>query len=253
MKIVIIEDEQLTAEDLRDILMAASPDNDIIKILYTVEEAIDFFHKYSDVDLIFSDIQLGDGLSFEIFKQVNPPAPIVFCTAYDEYALNAFETHGIHYILKPFNSRKIEEAIDKFKALKSGFHSESDNTHLHDVIALLQKKSSQPNTILAHRQDKIVPIKLENIALFYIEAGMTRLLTFEGNSYHLDKTLNDIQALCDDNFYRANRQFIVNKEAISEIGDSLSRSAIIHLNVSFDKKIMVSKERKTEFLNWLGM
>jgi Response regulator containing CheY-like receiver and SARP domains len=123
MNIIIIEDERLTAEDLKDIIIENNPDCNVIKILSSVKEATEYLSSHPQPDLIFSDIQLGDGLSFEIYKQVQVNVPIVFCTAYDEYALTAFETNGIHYILKPFNEDKIAEAIEKFKRLKDYFSS----------------------------------------------------------------------------------------------------------------------------------
>src|ERR1700739_2942430 len=118
MKVVIIEDEKLTAEDLEESIKNAAPDATITAILKSVKEAVDYFKQNSVPDLIFSDIQLGDGLSFEIFKSLSLTVPVIFCTAYDEYALNAFKANGVDYIVKPYTQKNITEAITKFKELK---------------------------------------------------------------------------------------------------------------------------------------
>ena len=113
MKIVVIEDEKITADDLIENLLAVKPNYTIVKILKSISEALAFFQQQPEVDLIFSDIQLGDGLSFDIFKKVKIKVPIIFCTAYNEYALEAFKANGIDYILKPFNIAEIKKAIEK--------------------------------------------------------------------------------------------------------------------------------------------
>ncbi len=250
MNIVIIEDEQLTAEDLKDIILGILPEGNIIAILNSVEDAVQYFKTSREIDLIFSDIQLGDGLSFEIFNKMPPTAPIIFCTAYDEYALSAFNTNGIHYVLKPFNEGVIAEALEKFQNLKSTFQSE--DTVYNKVIDLLQqKKATKGNSLLVEKRDRIVPLKLKNIAVFYIENGITRLITFDKNSFHTDKPLNEIEQICDDSFYRANRQFIIHRDAIKEIEETISRKVSVHLNIPFSDEILVSKEKKNEFLSWL--
>ncbi|OJV53617.1 MAG: DNA-binding response regulator [Bacteroidetes bacterium 43-16] len=251
MNIIIIEDERLTAEDLKDIITDNNPDCQVIKILSSVKEAVDYLQANPQPDLIFSDIQLGDGLSFEIYKKVKINVPIVFCTAYDEYALTAFETNGIHYILKPFDEGKIAEAIEKFKTLKNSFHSEEDHS-LTKVLDLLQNKQNENSgSILVYQQDKVIPVKLKNIALFYIKNEVTHLLTFDQKVYYVNKSLDEVQQTCGYDFYRANRQFILNREAIKEVSQTLSRKISVSLKFDFDEDILVSKEKMTDFLTWL--
>lgn len=249
MNILIIEDEHLTAEDLGDILMNVIPDVKLVKILNSVEESLEFFKEKHEIDLIFSDIQLGDGLSFDIFNKITPLAPIIFCTAYDEYALNAFETYGIHYILKPFNSKKIEEAIEKYKQLKSNF--KPLNNEFNEVMALLQKSNNLPTNILVNKKGSVLPIKIKNIAVIYLEESNTRLLTFNGEKYYYDKNLSELEGILDDTFFRANRQFILNREAVKEVEELINRKAIIYLNIPFEHKIIISKEKKNNFYDWL--
>lgn len=249
MNIVIVEDEKLTAEDLKDTILRVSPDLKVIRILGSVKEAIAYFKSNPMPQLIFSDIQLGDGLSFDIYREVEVSAPIVFCTAYDEYALQAFDTNGIHYILKPFDEKKVEEAIEKFRNLQSVFTEE--RTSFMKVLESLQKSQGVTQSLLVYQQDKVIPVKFRDIALFYIKNEVTHLYTFSQKIYYINKSLDVIQQICGDDFYRANRQYIVNRSAVKEVNQSLSRKVSVELNVPFQESITISKEKMTDFLDWL--
>lgn len=249
MNIVIVEDEKLTAEDLRDTILRVSPDLKVVKILSSVKEAISYFKSNPMPQLIFSDIQLGDGLSFEIYREVDLSAPIIFCTAYDEYALQAFDTNGIHYILKPFDEEKVEEAIEKFRNLQSVFTEEQ--TSFMKVLESLQKSQGVTQSLLVYQQDKVIPVKFRDIALFYIKNEVTHLYTFSQKIYYINKSLDVIQQICGNDFYRANRQYIVNRSAIKEINQTLSRKVSVELTVPFQESITVSKEKMSDFLDWL--
>ncbi|MFV0605430.1 MAG: LytR/AlgR family response regulator transcription factor [Niabella sp.] len=252
MNIVIVEDERLTAEDLSDIIKEVNPQVTIQKILSSVKDAVSYFRSNPLPDLIFSDIQLGDGLSFEIYKQVHIKVPIIFCTAYDDYALNAFKANGIHYILKPFDENAIVEAFEKFQQLKSVFSINEQS--LEKVLEALnvQTRDELPSSLLVYQQDKVIPIKFDDIALFFIKNNVSHLKTFNGKTYYVNKSLDEIQQLTGDGFYRANRQFVLNRNVIKEVRYTNSRKVEILLNIDFDNTILVSKEKMTDFLNWLG-
>lgn len=250
MNIIIIEDEMLTAEDLSDMIIQVEPQAKIVRTLHSVNEAVAYFLANEAPDLIFSDIQLGDGLSFEIFQTITFKTPIIFCTAYDEYAIDAFKTNGIHYILKPFNEKSIVEALEKYKMLRSAL-APADNS-LSSIFQLFQTKSQlKTSSVLVYHKDKIIPIKMEDIAVFYIKNEVTHLYTFDKKTYAINKTLDEIQQLGGDTFYRANRQFIINRNAIQDASQYLSRKISITLNVPFEQTITVSKEKITPFLEWL--
>lgn len=250
MNVLIIEDELLTADDLKSTLQDLIPTINIVKTLHSVKESLQFFRYPNNIDLIFSDIQLGDGLSFEIFKQSTIQAPIIFCTAYDEYALKAFEANGIHYVLKPFDEAKIAEAINKFQNLKASFQAPDDS--FNKVIELLQQhREGKDNSILVTFQDKVIPIKIINIALFYIKNEVSHLLTFDGNFYYINMSLDEIQQLCGNDFYRANRQYIVNRRAIKQVEHLLSRKVSLVLNIAYNENILISKEKVSNFMEWL--
>ncbi len=251
MNIAIIEDEKITAADLAQTIQSVAPDSNIIAILSSVKAAVNYFENETMPDLIFSDIQLGDGLSFDIFKQVSINVPVIFCTAFDEYALEAFKTNSIDYILKPFSSDEVSEAIEKYKDLKKVFSKGEQN--YDDIInALLHKKeSTNTSSLLVHYKDKILPIKLDNVALFYIDAEIVSLITLDGHKYNLSKTLDELSKIAGDNFYRVNRQCILNRKAVVDISHYFSGKLSINISVPYHEKILVSKAKRTQFLNWM--
>jgi two-component system, LytTR family, response regulator LytT len=252
MKVLIIEDEQLTAEDLSEILMEMPDGISVEKILGSVAEAIEYLTKEPEPDLIFCDIQLGDGHSFEIFKQVKTKIPVVFCTAYDEYALEAFKNNGIDYILKPFSKKDIREAVLKFKQLQLTL-----SKPITDFDALF--KSLNANTIhgpktsslLVNFKDKIIPIKIADIALFGIEHKNTLLITFSNQKYFINQTLEELEQICGDNFYRANRQYLINREVVTEVLQYFARKLLLKLKIESKHEIVISKTKIPEFLSWL--
>lgn len=252
MTIVIIEDEELTAQDLADTVAKAEPGCEVIAILHSVKEAVTYFGKNDDPDLIFSDIQLGDGLSFEIFKKATITAPIIFCTAYDEYALRAFKTNGIDYVLKPFTKKTISEALRRYKDLKERFSKSSPD---YKVIAeLLQKRNKADTSVLVYYKDKILPVKTNDIALFHIDRDIMHLVTFDLKSYTISKTMEEIERIAGNNFFRVSRAVLIHRKAIKDASQYFHRKLLISLNIPFVPKepITVSKLRVADFLNWLA-
>ena len=251
MKIVIIEDEQLTAEDLAETIQNIDSTVHIIASLRSVKEAINWFHNNDNPDLIFSDIQLGDGLSFEIFKAVKSTTPVIFCTAYDEYALHAFKVNGIDYILKPYTTETIAEALSKYNELKNNF-SRKILQYEHILQLFEDKKKQKKGSVLVYYKDKILPVKTDDIALFYIENEITYLITFEQKEYSINKTLEDLEKITGDDFYRTNRQFLINRKAVKEVSQYFARKLSVSISVPFKEIITVSKLKVTDFLNWLS-
>ncbi|MDP2386521.1 MAG: LytTR family DNA-binding domain-containing protein [Bacteroidota bacterium] len=252
MKIVIIEDEQFTAEDLASTVMELRSNYQVVKILSSIKEAKVYFSKHADFNLIFSDIHLGDGLSFEIFKSIPIKVPVIFCTAYDNYAIDAFKANGIDYVLKPINKKSISEAIEKFERLSTPVLE--INPGMAELLELFQSKSpeNKNNTsILVHVKDKIIPIKTEDIAVFFIRNEGTSILDFTGKIYSIDETLEEIELLNSTTFFRANRQFIVNRKAVKDAAQHFSRKLILNLSIPFSEQITISKEKTPQFLKWL--
>ncbi|QHS63632.1 LytR/AlgR family response regulator transcription factor [Chitinophaga agri] len=250
MKVVIIEDEKVTARDLAQTITQLFPQITIEKILATVKDSISYLSTDRTADLIFSDIQLGDGLSFEIFATVEIDIPVIFCTAYDEYALHAFKANGFDYILKPFTNESVSAAINKYIAFRGKIAE-----HVIPYKALEQlftsKKSADAGAVLVYQKDRIVPVALPDIAYFYLKNGVVNLMTFEHKHYVVNKTMDDIGKITESLFFRANRQFLVNRKAVVDASSSLSRKLTLSLSVPVPETVTISREKMPQFLEWL--
>jgi two-component system response regulator LytT len=251
MQIVIIEDEKLTATDLAETILRVAPKAQIVAILPSVSSAIEWFQQNEHPDLIFSDIQLGDGLSFEIFKTISTNTPVIFCTAFDEYALRAFEANGIDYILKPFDQLNIEMSLQKYHKLKNKFSGNTANIEQLIQWMAQQTRPSQ-GSVLVYKQDKILPVRFDDIALFYIENEITHLVTFDQKKYTINKTIENIEEIASNDFFRVNRQFLVHRRAIKEASHYFARKLSLTLCIPFQETITVSKNKVADFLNWLS-
>ncbi|HCT84623.1 MAG: DNA-binding response regulator [Bacteroidetes bacterium GWE2_41_25] len=251
MKIVIIEDEELTANDLAVTILKVDKTVQITAILNSVKESISYFKENRDPDLIFCDIQLGDGLSFEIFQKCSITVPVIFCTAFDEYALKAFKTNGIDYILKPFSKQTIQDALQRYKTLKNNFLK--TDTSFSKILELFENRTNiKKNTILVYHRENIIPVKAEDIAIFYIENEVTHLITFTRKHHTINKTIEELEPIAGDNFFRANRQFLINRNAIKDASQYFARKLNVSLTIPFSEKITISKEKVTLFLDWLS-
>jgi DNA-binding LytR/AlgR family response regulator len=250
MKIVIIEDEKLTAKDLAKTIQAVEPDAEIIATLVSVEEAISYFKTPIEIDLIFSDIQLGDGMSFEIFEKIESQAPVIFCTAFDEYALDAFKTVGIDYLLKPFTKASVSKALEKYHFIKEKFSSKNDLSSVLNIIKTQLQPNKNPSVII-QQGDKIIPLDGSNIAFFFIEDTYVFAYTFNQQKHILNQRLDILERNFSPNFFRANRQFLVNRKAVKDASYHFHRKMVINLTVPFKEQIVIGKLRTTPFMEWL--
>jgi two-component system response regulator LytT len=249
MKVVIIEDEEHTAKDLAQCITKAEPSAQVIAILSSVKEAIAYFKENADPDLIFSDIQLGDGLSFTIFDSNGRNIPVVFCTAYDEYALSAFNSAGIDYILKPFTTKSIAGALAKYGEFRERLvRTIPSYGDLGTVYAGMQQKRS----VLVFHRDKIIPVKMEGIALFWLQNEIVHLITFDKQRYIISNHLEELEKIGSGRFYRVNRQYLVSHRAIRDAAKYFGRKLLINLTIPFDEKITVGKLKVNHFLAWLS-
>lgn len=252
MQVVIIEDEELTAEDLKESIQQLDETVQVVAVLKSVREAVSWFQSNDMPDLIFSDIQLGDGDSFDIYRMVEVTAPVIFCTAYDEYALQAFKANGIEYILKPFTDASLADAIEKYNKLRRQFTATGAGNPANTIATTVHQHTPKPAGILVYYKDKIVPVRLENIVLFYIEKETLYLMTFDRQHYYLKKSLEEAEQLCGEDFFRVNRQFLVNRKAIKDASHYVSRKLSVNLSVPFKEMITISKEKAPQFLAWLS-
>lgn len=249
MKIVIIEDERATAVDLTQTIKQIDPAIEIVAVLRSVREGKEWFNHNTKPDLIFSDIQLGDGLSFEILG--NEFVPVIFCTAYDEYALNAFNANGIDYILKPFTTSSVAAALQKFKNLTKTATNALTGQYESIRRLLSEIKSPKSSSILIQYRDTIMPLKIDDVALFRLENGNVHLVTFDQEKYYPGKSLEDLEEIVGEDFFRVNRQSLVNRKAIINASSIFSRKLSLNVCVPLDEGITISKEKAPTFLKWL--
>ncbi len=252
MNVVIVEDEIAASENLVYLLNQIDPNINVIKCLDAVKSSVNYFNEKNDIDLIFMDIHLADGISFEIFDQVEIKTPIVFTTAYDQYAIQAFKVNSVDYLLKPINQEELSNAIDKFKSTQNS--NQAHQTDLEGLLQMIQTKTkSFKSTFLVQKRDELLPLKTNDIAFFYIDTGIVKATTFENQTYIINKKLEDIELEIDpEQFTRVNRQFILNRDAITNIKFYFNGKLIINTNPSYPERIVVSKAKATEVKNWVN-
>ncbi|GAB3921636.1 LytR/AlgR family response regulator transcription factor [Mucilaginibacter myungsuensis] len=250
MNIIIIEDELRTARSLETIIKEIKPNARITGQYQSVEDSVAALSETAQPDLIFMDIQLADGLSFEIFKSVKITCPVVFCTAFDEYSMEAFKSNGVDYVLKPFSKENIKEALRKVDDLKNFFQQKTTP----DIESLLQRLSPQSGktSFLVFKNQKYATVQTDNIAFFYIRNDSTSLMCFDGQEYTLSQSLDNIAAsVSAKQFFRVNRQYLVNFKAIKEVEHYFLRKLYVKLVIDMPEKLLINKEKSHSFLNWM--
>lgn len=247
MKIVIIEDEIAAANQLKFLLNQINAENEILAIIETVEEAIKWFTANESPDLIFSDIQLADGISFEIYEQVKINAPIIFITAFDEYAIRAFKLNSVDYILKPLDIDSLSFAIEKFKNQQLVKQETLNELIKQQVFSQKRYRKS----FLVRYRDKLLPIKSSEFAFFFIENGLVFGQLFDGRKFILDFKLEDLENQLDPHdFVRANRQYILSRECILEIEPYINSRVLVKTSPVSPYEAIISKEKVTAFKKW---
>lgn len=250
MKAVIVEDELIAAQNLQRLIQQVDSDIEVIVVLQSVEESIEWFMLHPAPELVFMDIHLADGSSFSIFEKVEISCPIIFTTAYDEYALKAFEVNSIDYLLKPISLKNFERALSKFRSMVA---AKDDNSELisHLLATFKQTKEAFKSNFLIPHKDKFIPLAVSKIACLYTENKMVNIVTDDQQIYHIDSSLEDLgNQLHPALFFRANRQYIVSHKAIKDISIWFGSKISINLYVNVPDKIIVSKARVSEFKTW---
>jgi len=250
MNIVIIEDELRTAKSLENIILNIRPDAKITGQYQSVERSVEALSNGPQPDLIFMDIQLADGMSFEIFKSVKIISPVVFCTAFDEYSLEAFKRNGVDYVLKPFSKEDIQKAFVKVDELKNFFQQKV----VPDLGDLLSKLSSPAGktSFLVFKNQKYTTVHTDNIAFFYIRNDSTSMMCFDKQEYAINQSLDQItNSVSPKQFFRVNRQYLVNFKAIKEVEHYFLRKLYVKLVVETSDKLLINKEKSSTFLSWM--
>lgn len=251
MKALIIEDEKLAAERLEELLIEIDPSIEIAGVIPSAEQSAKWLAQ-NKADLLFMDIQLSDGLCFSIFENVRPETPIIFTTAYDQYAIKVFKLNSIDYLLKPIRKTELEESLKKYKSLKSVF-----SIDIEDIFRSISLKSvSYKERFLIQYGGKIKKVETEDIAYFFALEKNVFITTFQNQTYPIDYTLDNLKEMVDPKkYFRINRKMIINFRAIKNM-IPYSRSRIkVELTPAEpgDIEAIVSVERAAEFKNWLNI
>lgn len=249
MKAIIIEDEKLSAEHLSNLLKRIDASIEIIANFDSVKKSVEAFQKGIKADVLFCDIHLADGLSFDIFTKTTIDTPVIFTTAYDEYAIKAFKLNSVDYLLKPIGHEDLNIAIDKLKKITQ---HQQINVFENIANAYQQLQKQYKNRFMVKMGDNIVSIKSEEILHFIAEDGITLLITNTKKRYSIDYTLDQIENLISpDLFFRINRKVIININSIQKVSAYFNSRLKINTDLLEDESAIVSRERVSDFKSWL--
>ena len=249
MNILIIEDEELAVRNLESIFREIGNITPIA-VLESIAETLEWFGMNEDPDLVFLDIHLADGSAFEIFKLIDINCPVIFTTAYDEYALQAFKVNSIDYLLKPVDVATVKKALGKLKNITKGNVSDD----MKRLLSILKPGTEyKTHFLVSQKGDKLVPLIANDIAYIYIELNIVKAVTFEEKTFVMQYTMDELAAMLNPkDFYKANRQFIISRKAIKDIDLWFNNRLSINLKPAAPEKVLVSKARITDFKLWFG-
>ena len=252
MRVLIIEDEAPAFRRLQKLLEEIDSSIQIVDVYDGVQEAVKYLGTHNDYDLIFMDIQLSDGISFEIFDHVEITKPVVFTTAFDEYVLRAFKVNSIDYLLKPINVEDLSRSIKKYNTLRTNLAN--TDSRLVDLIKGIKLEDAKYKTrFLVKMGEKMLSVETKDIVAFHAHDGLVHIYTKLGKKYIADQTLDDIIGLLDaDQFFRANRQYIIGYDSVAVVHKYGKGKLLVETNPAFDKQIIVSNEKASAFKIWLG-
>lgn len=249
MNVVVVEDEKPSARHLKRLIEKQKLN--VVQLLYSVQEAVAWFETHPHPDLIFLDIQLSDGLSFEIFDKVDLKSPIVFTTAYDEYALKAFKLNSVDYLLKPIDEEELAQAINKYR--DRILETPVNLKDIHRILEGGKVEKQYKNRFSIKVGQHLKVFTNEEIGCFYSENKGTYLNTTDNRNYLMETTLENLETeVSPEKFFRANRKFLINLNAIDDIISYSNSRLKIKLKSYSEGEIIVSRERVRDFRKWLG-
>ena len=253
MKVIIIEDEPYAQNELKRLLNNSEFDILVLDCFDSVEESVHWLKSNNPPDLIFMDIQLSDGLSFEIFKQTTVITPVIFTTAYDEYAIKAFKVNSVDYLLKPIKQAELNNALAKFKSLRQQFSKANPILDLEQIQQLLSIQEPVYKTrFIAKVGDQIKHIDINDVAYFRAEDNEVMLITSNNNKYVIEYSLDHLVSVLDQNeFFRANRSYIVKVKSIAKISKYFNSRLHLELVPQTEDTVLISRVKVPEFLKWI--
>jgi DNA-binding LytR/AlgR family response regulator len=254
MKIVIVEDEPFARQELVRLLNKTGRKYELMASIDSVEDSIAWFEENPHPDLVFLDIQLADGLSFDIFNSIDLRSAVIFTTAYDAYAIKAFQLNSIDYLLKPVKSDALENALSKYDKMKRDLSGEGVNLSEGKLEKLMEMMGARnfKNRFLIKIGDQIKSVETAEIAYFKAEDNVVFVVLKDGNKYIIDQTLEQLEQVLDpDSFFRLNRTYIADIKAIIKVSKYFNSRLLIELNPGSEDQVLVSRARVKEFLEWL--
>jgi len=247
MKVLIVEDETAAYENLADILAEIDPAIEVSANTESISQTVQWLRMHPAPDLILMDIHLSDGSAFAIFEHLEVETPIIFTTAYDEYAINAFKVNSVDYLLKPIKSEELERSLQKF--------SKWTRTEVVQYLSRLTDLSPSPrykDKLLIPVKDKLIPIDLQDVSCFYTTEKITKIYLKDGQSLPYSKTLEQISSsLNPADFYRANKQFIISRNSVQNITIWFDSRLFVNLDIEAPERIYISKNKAAEFKAWI--
>jgi len=254
MKVLIIEDEAPAFRRLQKILEEIDSNIEIIEVLDSVSDSSHWLQNHHPPDLIFMDIQLSDGISFDIFEKVKVSSPVIFTTAFDEYTLKAFKVNSIDYLLKPIKKEALLFSIEKLKSFGNLFHqSDSNGQGLTELLKHINLHEKQyKNRFLVKMGERLMSVQTEDICYFHLKQGVVHFMTSNGNSYYIDHSLDELTALLDPSqFFRANRQYLIAYHTVQMVHKYHKGKLLLELKENTQDPIIISMEKATSFKKWL--
>jgi DNA-binding LytR/AlgR family response regulator len=257
MNCLIIEDEYPAAQRLQALLQKVAPEVQVAQVLESVQAAKNWLQTQPAPDLILSDIQLADGLSFEIYEALQVACPIIFTTAYDEYAIKAFKLRSIDYLLKPIKPQELRAALDKFRDMKTAFASEVQAAQLATLQALLQQQEPANPTykrrFLVQSRDQLLPVQESEIAYFVTAHELVYLVRMDGKRFAIEGNMEELSRQLDPNqFFRLNRQYIGHLRSIERIHPYFNGRLKLQLAPDSGEEVIVSRDKARSVKQWLG-
>ncbi|XLS28837.1 LytR/AlgR family response regulator transcription factor [Flavobacteriaceae bacterium M23B6Z8] len=252
MRALIVEDESIAARRLGNLIAELAPEIEIAGSLSSVEHASHWFEENEMPDLIFLDIQLNDGYGFDILDKIEEHPPIVFTTAYNEYAIRGFKYNGLDYLLKPIDKGDLEKALSKFRKLHQVSSGEKRMDQYEKIVSMFGKVYKHRFMVKIGNQYNTFNVK--DITFFKSEKGLIYLNTSKGQQYPIEYSLDQLEEILDPvQFFRINRQYIVSVEAVSEIHSYFNSRLLLKLSQKTEDQVIVSRERATSFKKWLDI
>jgi len=255
MRVLIIEDEKPAAQNLIRLLQRYDGNIEVVDVLSSIASSVEWFlNPLNSVDLVFMDIHLSDGLSFEIFNKTQLNLPVIFTTAYNEYAIQAFKVNSIDYLLKPLDYDDLFRSMEKLESLRQNLSSASQRIKLEELNeALLHYRKTYKERFMVKLGERIKSVTSDKIVLFYAEGRTAFILTSKGNRYIIDYKLEDLEEMLNPGiFYRISRSFIVNINHIQDVLVHSNSRLKIQFEQDFDREVIVSREKVSHFKNWFS-